>query len=147
LAVEQPVNPRPFYKTIEHTADIGIEVEAPDREGIFTRSALAMFDLMFGLESIGHAQKRRISVTGDGLDELLIAWLNDLIYVYSVDKIIFGGFSEADLGENRFSAVASGEHIVPGKHRADLEVKAATYHDLSVSRSDGGWIARIIFDV
>ena len=45
----------PFYKTIEHTADIGIEVEAPDGEGVFARCALAMFDMMFGIESIGHS--------------------------------------------------------------------------------------------
>ena len=43
----------PFYRIIEHTADIGIEVDAPDREGIFTRAARAMSELMCGLQPVG----------------------------------------------------------------------------------------------
>jgi SHS2 domain-containing protein len=108
---------------------------------------MAMFDMILGLESVARSETREVRITGDGLEELLVAWLNELLYVYSVEKMVFSGFSEADLGENTFSALVAGERFDPVRHSADMEIKAATYHDLSVRRDRGGWKARIIFDV
>jgi SHS2 domain-containing protein len=136
-----------FYNTIEHTADIGIEVEAPDREGVFARSALAMFDMMFGLQSIGRGETRRISVTGEDLNELLVAWLNDLLYVYSVEGVMFSDFSDMVIGATSFSALGLGEIYDQRKHSAGLEIKAATYHGLSIRHVGGKWQARVIFDI
>jgi len=137
----------PFYKTIEHTADIGIEVESPDQAGIFTGSALAMFDLMFGLDRVERKERRLVKADGDSLEELLVAWLNEVLYVYAVDKMLFSKFTDAELGGNSFSAWGWGERIDPGAHVAEMEIKAATYHGLGFKRTEGGWTARIIFDV
>ncbi|MFH1314153.1 MAG: archease [Candidatus Eisenbacteria bacterium] len=136
-----------FYETIEHTADIGIEVEAPESEGLFARCALAMFDMMFGLESIERNETRRITVSGENLNELLVAWLNDLLYVYSVEGMMFSDFSDIVLGASSLSALGLGETFDQRKHSADLEIKAATYHGLSVEQAGGKWRARVIFDI
>jgi SHS2 domain-containing protein len=136
-----------FYRIIEHTADIRIEVEAPDVPGIFTRSALAMLDLMFGFESVGRKETRTITTTGDGVEELLIAWLNEVLYVYSVEGIVFSRFSHVEMTDKSFSAVGSGERLDCTKLSGGLEIKAATYHGLSIRPADGGWKATIIFDV
>ena len=136
-----------FYKTFEHTADLGLEVEAADRAGIFTRSAMAMFDMMFGLDSIGADRRRGLRVTADSLEELLVAWLNELLYVYSVEGIIFSGFRDVDLHERSFEAVGLGEVFDPEKHEPQLEIKAATYHQISITRDNGSWKARVIFDI
>jgi SHS2 domain-containing protein len=137
----------PFYTVIDHTADVGIEVEADSREAVFTGSGLAMFDLMFGLESVGGDVTKPLSVSAESPTELLVAWLNELLYCYAVDKIIFSGFTGVRLGEREFRAVGCGEYYDPGKHRCDLEIKAATYHDVSLALIEGRWKARVIFDV
>jgi SHS2 domain-containing protein len=137
----------PFYTVIDHTADLGIEVEAESREGVFTKSALAMFDLMFGLGSIGGDITKPFSVTAENPVELLVAWLNELLYFYAVERILFSGFADVRLGEDSFRAVGCGERFDPGKHRCDLEIKAATYHDVSLAFIEGRWKARVIFDV
>lgn len=138
---------KPFYKTIEHTADIGVEVVSPDKKGIFGATALAMFDLMFGLDTIDQTERRRISVSGDNPEELLVAWLNELLYVYAVEKLVFSGIVEADLGDTSFSALALGEVLDPGKHSVEVEIKAATYHEVALKQENGRWTARVIFDV
>jgi SHS2 domain-containing protein len=141
------LNSDSFYRTIEHTADIGIEVESPDQAGIFARSALAMFDLMFGLGSIRRKEKRLVRAEAESLDELLVAWLNEVLYMCAADKMLFSEFTDATLAGNSFSAWGWGERIDPQVHFAEMEIKAATYHGLSFKPSDGGWAARIIFDV
>jgi len=138
---------KPFYRTIEHTADIGIEVLAPTRSDIFVRSAQAMFDLMFGIDSIGEGLERPIRVEGDNVEELLVAWLNDLLYIYAVDGVIFSGFTDVRLEEGSFSATGLGETFRPEKHDVASEIKAATYHGISVAPEGDGWKARVIFDV
>ena len=136
-----------FYRIIEHTADIGIEVEASDRAGIFARSGQAMFDLMLGLRSIGKTLRKPIQVGGDSTEELLVAWLNELLYVYAVERIVFSDFSDTRLGKREFSATGLGEEFDPGKHSPAMEIKAATYHGMSVVHDGGRWKATIIFDV
>jgi SHS2 domain-containing protein len=138
---------KPFYRVIEHTADVGIEVEADSREAIFVRSGLAVFDLMFGLETLSENVTKPLRVSADSPTELLVAWLNELLYFYAVERILFSGFSDVRLGEQNFQAVGRGEHFNPEKHRCDLEIKAATYHDVSLAFVGGRWKARVILDV
>lgn len=139
--------PDAFYRTFEHTADIGIEVEAPDIEGLFVRSALAMFDIMVGLGSIAQTRSSRIQASGENLNELMVAWLNELLYVYSVEGMMFSDFTDVHLGADSVSAQGLGEVFDRAKHDADLEIKAATYHDLAIRNYSGKWMARIILDV
>jgi SHS2 domain-containing protein len=54
---------------------------------------------------------------------------------------------EADLHQTSFSASALGEAFDPGKHRVEVEIKAATYHELTLKQEEGRWMARVIFDV
>jgi SHS2 domain-containing protein len=138
---------KPFYRTIEHTADIGIEVLAPTCSDIFVRSALALFDMMFGSDSIGKGLEKPIRVEGDNVEELLVAWLNDLLYIYAVDGVIFSGFTDVRLEEGSFSATGLGETFRPERHGVASEIKAATYHGISVAPEGDGWKARVIFDV
>lgn len=136
-----------FYKLIEHTADLGIEVTADDLKGIFVNSALALFDLMVGLEKIGGTAPKQFTVSGADHVELLVAWLNELLYVYSVEKLVFSRFEHVQLNPNRIEAVGWGELLDPQRHELNIEIKAATYHGLALSKQNGIWKARIIFDI
>lgn len=141
------MDPDRFYAIVDHTADIGIELQTGDPAGIFTGAARAMFDLMFGLGAISGSERRLIEVAGDGPGELLVAWLNEVLYVHAAEKLVFHHFADARFSENHFSARGVGEKYDPDRHRGDMEIKAATYHQLVFEQAGGGWTARIIFDV
>lgn len=138
---------RGSYKTIEHTADIGIAVEAKTVEELFASIACAMFDLMVDLSEVQPAQKAEVSLCADSLEELLVAWLNELIFRAEVSGMFFSKFEVESVGETFLVASAWGEPYRQDKHSIDQTVKAATYHELEVSQSDGSWSARVIFDV
>jgi SHS2 domain-containing protein len=136
-----------FYTVFEHTADVGIEVTAGSREEMFEHAALAMIDLMFESVPDGATETRIVMVVGEKPDELLIAWLNELIYIYCVERLVFTSFSEVKLTESMFMVRAHGERIDLDKHAMEMEIKAATYHGFSIEADGDGFKARIIFDV
>lgn len=136
-----------FYTVFEHTADVGIEVTAGSREDLFTNSALAMTDLMFESVPETSSETRLVMVVGENPDELLIAWLNELLYIYCVERLVFTGFSDTKLTESTFMARAHGERIDLDKHVMEMEIKAATYHGFSIEAAGDKFKARIIFDV
>ena len=135
------------FRTIEHTADIGIEVEADNLSELFEGVAAAMFSLIVDPDTVRQTVERELSLESGDLEELLFMWLNELLFVLYADGLLFSGFKVKDIGEDRLVATAIGEKLDPQRHRLDEEIKAATYHEMMVERRDDGWKARVIFDV
>jgi SHS2 domain-containing protein len=136
-----------FYKTVDHTADVGIEVEAPDPAGLFRTAALAMLDLMFGGAGASGRNTRRIEVEGEDDAELMVAWLNEILYLCEVEGMVFADFLDIRRGTGTFSATGAGEIRGPDGASPETEIKAATYHGLIVEKRGDRWFGRIIFDV
>ncbi|MHB8894951.1 MAG: archease [Candidatus Geothermincolia bacterium] len=135
------------FRTIEHTADIGMEVEADSLPDLFAGAALAMFSLMVDVEAVGQTTEKLIKLEASDLEELMFRWLNELVFFMSADRLVFSSFEVARVTERGIEAVVRGEPMDPAKHNLELEIKAVTYHELEVSSHGDGWFTRVIFDV
>jgi SHS2 domain-containing protein len=139
---------RPTYREIEHTADVGMELDAPDLRTALERSAAAMFDLICDLESVGDTWRSVVSVESrDGdLEHLLVRWLTELLYVHESERVLLGGFSITRLDSHTIEADVTGEETDPDRHAVRLDIKAVTYHDIVLEERPGRWDVRVIFD-
>ena len=139
---------RPAYREIEHTADLGLELEAPDLEAAFEQAAASMFDLMCDLDTVGAGVSRTVRVTSrkDDLEDLLVRWLTELLYVFAAERLLLSQFEVRRLEDGILEADVAGEQFDPTCHASKSEIKAVTYHDLAVDQTDGGWLVRVIFD-
>lgn len=135
------------YKTVEHTADVGVEVEADTADELFEGAALAMFSLMVDLPGVRQTLERRLSISAGDIDELMFVWLNELLLLAETEGLLLSGFEVRVDDRKKLEALAKGEKFDPARHNLLEEIKAATYHELSVKSSRDGWRARIIFDV
>ncbi len=135
-----------LYTIIEHTADIGIEVEAEDLAGLYRKAALAFFDLLVGLETIDTRDEVRISVEGSGTEELMVTWLDELLYLFDTDGWLFSNL-RLELEDLKITATARGELFNPQKHQIRYYIKAVTYHMLEVRKDKQCWRAKVIFDI
>jgi SHS2 domain-containing protein len=54
---------------------------------------------------------------------------------------------EVHVRDGGLSATARGEPLDPGRHSLLHEVKAITYHGLTVEQTDQGWLAEVIVDI
>jgi SHS2 domain-containing protein len=135
------------YELLDHTGDIGIRVWADTIKGLFAEAARALFDIITDRKKIVLRLRREIAVQGSGREELMAAWLNELLYLHDVDELLFGEFEIAEITPRRLKGAARGEKFAEDRHLLKTAVKAATYHLLEVKEEDGRWQARIIFDI
>ncbi|MBU1125968.1 MAG: archease, partial [Candidatus Omnitrophica bacterium] len=146
LRISQSVT-RKSYQLIEHTADIGIKVQAKTRKELFQKTAAAMFDLIAEKKPSALQKLHAIRITqhAESLDELLVYLLNELLSLSATKELIFTRFGFSKLTDTSLSVRAIG--VRNSAFRIITEIKAATFHELSVKKIKRGWQAQVIFDV
>ena len=135
------------YELIDHTADVGIRAFGKNLEELFRNTAVGMFEMMTDLEKVAHKVRQEIRLEEKNVEDLLIRWLQELLYRFSVDRAFYGDFQFTALTEQKLSAVIRGEKINDQKHTLKKEVKAVTYHGLKVEKTKEGWVGEVIFDI
>jgi SHS2 domain-containing protein len=135
------------YETFDHTADIGIRIFGKSHEDLFANAAYALFDLLTDLKKAEEKISKNISLTGDDPEDLLIRWLNELLFFWSTQGYLFKRFSFSRLDPTVLRGKAYGEIFDPMRHRIKLEIKAATYHQVEIRQNDDGWEGKVILDV
>ena len=136
-----------FYEFIDHTADIGIIVRSETRKELFEKTALAAFDIIGDLKQITPKEQIDVVVQGEDDEELMVNWLNELIFLFDAKGWLFSQFEIKKINDKILKATCSGEKFKPQVHRVQTELKAATYHSILISQDRIGWSLRIIFDV
>ncbi|NPU85626.1 MAG: archease [Syntrophaceae bacterium] len=139
-----------FYRIIDHTADLGIEVSGNTPEDVLARAAEALFDLLAERDGIREAESRVIRVDGEDPADLLVNFLRECLYLYSGEGFLIRT-ARVRIGEKTtLEAELRGEPYDPGRHRIRMEIKAVTWHCASLEEMPGGpagWKGRVIFDV
>jgi SHS2 domain-containing protein len=134
------------YETFEHEADIGIRGFGKDREEAFQNAAIALFSVMVNIKKVEHKEQRSISVTAPNEELLLVEWLNSLLSLSDIERMVFSKF-DVKISGTSLTGTAWVEALNRERHEPNVEVKGATYHLLSVTYHAGGYIAQCVVDV
>lgn len=135
------------FEFIDHTADIGIIAYGADFRQAFANAAAGLFSLITELDDVNEGEQRTIELSAENEEILLVEWLNELIYIFDVEQLVFKRFEVDELAGNRLKARCFGEKIEPERHKLKMGVKAATYHMLKMSKDDEGYSVQVILDV
>lgn len=142
----RPNNPS-MFEVFEHTADLGLRVRAATQEELFVEAARALFSVLIANPAALQAVDTRvIRVDGTQSDYLLFDWLNELLYLFETERLLFAEFT-VQFDESGLTAQCQGENLDPSRHVLEHEVKAITYHGLKVEADDAGWMAELIVDI
>jgi len=141
------------WRTVEHTADLAMELEAPSLEELFLAAAGGMVGVLVGSEegrrvepSTAVSQRRTLELEAPDREALLVEWLRELLYLHTAEDLFYRGAEIQRLGDTRLVAQVSFA-AQSGVGAVERELKGVTYHDLEVSRRDNGWYARVVFDL
>lgn len=135
------------YRLLEHTADMGLEAQGSSLEELFSEAAQALREVLFGDVSGQKDQAIHLRVTGQDPGELLVNWLNEILYLFEVRGIYPVSFTIERIDAHSVCGLIHGELFHPERHPVERVVKAATYHQLLVEKRQGVWRARVYLDL
>ncbi|MDH4087463.1 MAG: archease [Nitrospira sp.] len=135
------------WEHFPHEADIGVRGIGPTKEAAFEGAGLALTAVITDLDAVAPAQAVSIACEAPDEELLLVDWLNALVYEMATRKMLFSRFAVRFNGHS-LHATAWGEPIEIARHQPAVEVKGATYTELSVKQDEQGrWIAQCVVDV
>jgi len=136
-----------MFEAFEHTADLGLRIRAPDLGTLFAEAAQALFStIVEDLGTVEARQRLEVKLTGDDRAFLLFDWLNELLFRFDTEHLLFSRF-DVEVHDGDLTGTAWGEPFDPARHALDHEVKAITYHGLRVEQTAEGWLAEVIVDI
>ncbi|HLA84335.1 MAG TPA: archease [Thermoguttaceae bacterium] len=136
-----------MFEIFEHTADLGIRIEADSFAALLVEAAKGLTSvLVANPEAIEPAREVALTIRGSQPEELLVDWLSELLYRFGAEHLLFARF-EVTHQADHVAARLWGEAIDPARHRLDTEVKAITYHRLKVEEHEGRWRGEVIVDL
>ena len=140
------------FKVIEHTADVGLNVYGKDKEELFVNAARGMFCLIVGsaIEIVPNESKKYYNIESAGTDveDLLVNWLEDLLFIHNTEFIIFTDFLISAMTEEMIKAKVGAIKLKDSPYQVTTEIKAVTYHNLRVfPKQCGRWEGTVVFDI
>lgn len=134
------------YRLIEHTADMGIEATGENRADLFIQAARALREMISAAEAAPR-EERIVEVEGEDAAELMVRWLNEILFLFETQGFFPADFRIEEIGEKKVRARVAGEPFDHERHPVEREVKSVTYHQLEVGESGGTWTARLFVDL
>ena len=135
------------FEVIDHTADIGIIAYGKDIQQLFNNAALGMFSLILEHGDLVEDSEYDIRLSSVDKENLLVEWLNELLFIFETEHLVFKRSIFDLLNETQLIARCFGTKVNPKKQAIKREIKAATYHMLSINHLLDGYKAQIIFDI
>lgn len=132
------------YEEISHTADLSLRAWGKNLDELFVRAACGMTALMTdAADEATPSLSRSLSIRAMDAESLLVEWLNELAYLAESEGAVFQRFSITHISETGLKAV------VEGRLSGNLKrtIKAVTYHNLEIIKTDRGVEATVVFDV
>jgi SHS2 domain-containing protein len=135
------------YKLFDHTADLGVEIYGKTVNELFANAAFSIFDIITDLKHVTPTVERKIVVEGEGWEDLLVNYLREVLYMFNGEGLLLKEYSIQKIDPRHLEGNVSGELFDPSKHRINTEIKAVTYHQVTVRETPEGWVGKVIFDV
>ncbi|HEY9160163.1 MAG TPA: archease [Desulfomonilia bacterium] len=131
------------YSVIDHTADIGLKITGTNMPDLFLEAARALV-IEIGADTALSEKTVRINVDGYDYEDLLVLFLNALIFEIQTRDFRVSGFEITSLSKTGIRVSVRGAH---GGKPLKENIKAATYHNLNIIKNPDVYETTIIFDV
>ena len=125
-----------MYKFFRHTADAKFQAFGQTLEETFSHAALAVASLMWDWKKIAINVEIPIAVEGKDLEQLLVNFLEEILYLLDTRNFLLGSIDnfslEKERGDWKILALFKGD-MNANEYEIFGDVKAITYHEMIVS--------------
>lgn len=136
-----------MHEVFEHTADLGLRVQAASLEALLAEAAHGLCESIVGdLGQIRPRMSRAFAIDGADPAYLLLDWLGERHAAFEIDRLLFCEFEVAVHGAG-LQATAHFEPYGPAAHTLAHDIKVITQHEFDVHKTAAGWEATLIVDI
>ena len=138
------------FSFLEHTADVGVKAWGPDPGAAFAAATRGMYAIMLGSDpacATGLAIAHEVAVSGETWPDLVVNWLAELLFLFSVDGVVAQTCAFSTCALPRCSASVAGVVLENFEESAGIEIKAVTYHQLDVAILPNRTTIQVYFDI
>lgn len=139
-----PLTSSKDFEIVDHTADWALRIYGSDLAQLFSNAAMGMASLLVqDIQDVPIEVVRHLELDAYDAETLLVDWLTELAYWAEDEGLIFPNISLSDVTDTHLKATLRGGRV------AELlkHIKAVTYHNLEIVRTEQGLAATIVFDV
>lgn len=142
------------YEILEHMADGKFRAYGRSLGECLENAALAMASLMWDPERVKPEIRETIKLEATGPEQLTVKFLTELIYLLEVKSFLLGRVNEVRVEEvqqngnktYRLEAEVFGDRISP-QYEIYGQVKAVTYNEMKIEKSDDGLALQVVVDM
>ena len=142
------------YEFLPHLADARFRAYGQTLEEALANAALAMVSLMWEVEKVRPVKKEVIKVEALSLEQLTVKFLTEFLYLLDVKSFLLARVESIQVEEAqkdgrkfyRLEAEVAGDSASPEYEIYGL-VKAVTYNEMKIEKTDGLWLLEVVVDM
>ena len=138
------------FEFLDHMSDVYVAAYGRSLEEAFENAGKAFTHTITNVRNIRPVEEREIRVKGMDLEELLYNWLDELLFVFEVENLLFSDFSVRIFKKNEgyeLVAAAKGEKYDPNKHVQKVAVKSPTYSLMEIAKKNETYVLKFVLDI
>lgn len=135
------------YRILDHPADVGLVAHGTSLKEAFVYAALGLVSMIIDPSGIEPVEQRFLRIKATDLDNLLVKWLSEILYLYDGEDFVIADVSIERISPDGLEAIVTGDLVDTAKHQFRTDVKAVTYHQLRVEEGEAGCSVRVFFDI
>ncbi len=139
---------------LEHMTDAYIRCKGKTLANAFQYSAKGLVNTMYDIDHVEKKLKIPISAEGFDLENLLFDWLEKVLLLLLIDKIILSEYNifiyfNKELNKYYIDGYGEGDLFDIEKHELKVEIKGITYHEMKIFKepSNGEFVIEYIVDL
>ncbi len=134
------------HRAIEHTADLAIEVWAPDLGSLITQAARGLVATVLDDNDLEPNCRREISASADEPEILIHDILTEMLYLIEDDELMPVAVELLRCDGAEAALAVDVVALADALPYAGGLIKAVTYHGLEIEQSETGLRTMIVFD-
>ena len=133
--------------TFEHTADVGLEARADSLAECFEAMGEGLAEQICPKALVQPRREVPVAIEAEDVENLLHDFLAAVLELFCLDRLVPVEVTVEQITRTSVKASVRGEDFDPARHELGTEIKAVTYHLLSVTRDAHGWLGRAVLDI
>ena len=124
------------FEYFDVTADIGFIAYGDTLNKAFENAGLAIFNIISNTSEIEPQKEITFEIKSEDKISLLYDYLEELLFYHEIEFMLFSEF-HVEIDKNfHLKAKIKGEEINWNKHDRKTEIKAITYHQMNITKTD-----------